>query len=52
MLFRDWLEAQYKSGRLYRNEIEKEVDKLRKEIDKGIEPKFMEVINEEFWNLL
>lgn len=36
MLFRDWLEAQYKSGRLDREEIEKAVDKLREKAEEGV----------------
>lgn len=29
MLFKDWLKAQYKSGRLDKEEVEKAVDELR-----------------------
>lgn len=37
MLFHDWLEAQYKSGRLDKEEFERGVDKLREKIDKEID---------------
>lgn len=33
MTFKEWLETQYKTGRLDRAEIEKAVDKLLKEVD-------------------
>lgn len=53
MTFKDWLETQYKSGRLDQKEIEQAVDELREKIDGVvIEPKFKQAINKEFWNIL
>lgn len=55
MLFRDWLEIHFKSGKINKDEFEKGVDKLRVKIDKeikDIDPKFNQAINEEFWNIL
>ena len=50
MTFREWLEMQYKSGRLNQEEVDADVDRLRTHVE--LESDFREAINEEFWNLL
>ena len=50
MTFKEWLSAQYESGRLNQEEVEAEFDKLRTQVE--LESDFREAINEEFWNII
>ena len=50
MIFREWLETQYKTGRLNQEEIEAGVDRLRTQVE--LESDFRETLNEEFWNII
>ena len=50
MTFNEWLEKQFNSGRIDREEFNEDLDKLREEVEVSIE--FTKAVNEEFWNIL
>ena len=50
MTFKEWLETQYKTGRLNQEEVEAEFNKLRTQVK--LDSDFREAINGEFWNIL
>ena len=52
MTFNEWLEKQFNSGRIDREEFNEDLDKLREEVEIKIDPLFTKAVNEEFWNIL
>ena len=50
MTFNEYLEKQFNSGRIDREEFNEDLDKLREEVEVSIE--FTKAVNEEFWNIL
>ena len=50
MTFNEWIETQFNSGRIDREEFSKDLAKLREEVEVSIE--FTKAVNEEFWNIL